>query len=203
MPWHWRIIFCIWVYLHETVCKVHSWSRYDVEFWPPCHVWFGLSSDRSFLSFDIVIPYLSHDCITMVRCVIYIQNLCMTLTFGLNIKILFSRWICVWERSSLLFDIRTWAYNYETKCTGTFMTPVWPWPLNYEWVKEETNNLSNFVIPALSRESSGILLLPLSVRLSVRPSERKKRLSLELRLHSKDLINDTLGSHWVCLVDVQ
>ena len=61
--------------------------------------------------------------------------------------------------------------------------------------------LSSFslIIPALSKESSGILLLPLSVR----PSVRKKSLSVELRLHFRDLKNDTLGSHWVCLVDAQ
>ena len=40
----------------------------------------------------------------------------------------------------------------------------------------------------------------LSVRLSIRP---KEKLSLELRLHFKDLRNDTLGSHWVCPVDAQ
>ena len=54
-----------------------------------------------------------------------------------------------------------------------------------------------FIIPALSKESSGILL-----PLSVRPSERKS-LSLELHLHFEDLRNDTLESHWVCLVDAQ
>ena len=54
------------------------------------------------------------------------------------------------------------------------------------------------IIPALSKESSGILLLPLSVRPSVR-----KSLSLELRLHFKDLRNETLGSHLVRLVDAQ
>ena len=57
----------------------------------------------------------------------------------------------------------------------------------------------DLIIPALSKESSGILLLTLSVR----PSVRKKSLSLELRLHFKDLRNYTLGSHWACLVDVQ
>ena len=57
----------------------------------------------------------------------------------------------------------------------------------------------DLIIPALSKESSGILLLPLSVR----PSGRKKSLSLELRLHFKDLRNDTLGSHWACLVEAQ
>ena len=55
------------------------------------------------------------------------------------------------------------------------------------------------IIPVLSKESSGTLLLPLSVRSSV----RKNSLSLELRLHFKDLRNDTLGSHWMCLVDAQ
>ena len=39
--------------------------------------------------------------------------------------------------------------------------------------------------------------------LSVRPTFRKKSLSLELRLHFKDLRIDTLGSHWVCPVDAQ
>ena len=34
----------------------------------------------------------------------------------------------------------------------------------------------------------------------VRPSVRKESLSLELCLHFQDLRNDTLGSHWVCLV---
>ena len=42
-----------------------------------------------FLSFDIVILCLARECITMVRCVAYIHEFCMTLTFDLNIKIIF------------------------------------------------------------------------------------------------------------------
>ena len=60
-------------------------------------------------------------------------------------------------------------------------------------------NYNILIISALSKESSGILLLPLSVR----PSVRTKSLSLDLRLHFKDLRNDTLGSHLMCLVDAQ
>ena len=56
-------------------------------------------------------------------------------------------------------------------------------------------NWLTLIIPALSKESSGILLLPLSVRM--------KSLSLQLRLHFKDLRNDTLGSRWACLIDAQ
>ena len=41
----------------------------------------------------------------MGRCVTYIHCLCMTLTFDLNIKIIFSLWICVLTSASLLFDI--------------------------------------------------------------------------------------------------
>ena len=43
----------------------------------------------AFLSFDIVILCLSCKCITMIRCVAYIHELCMTLTFDLNIKLYF------------------------------------------------------------------------------------------------------------------
>ena len=74
---------------------------------------------------------------------------------------------------------------------------IYYWIMVLRWAMCQVDFL--FIIPALSKESSGILLLPLSVR----PSVRKKSLSLELRLHFKDLRNDTLGSHWVCLVDVQ
>ena len=52
------------------------------------------------------------------------------------------------------------------------------------------------IIHALSKKSSDILLLPLSVR----PSDRKKSLSLELRLHFKYLRNDTLGYITWCVL---
>ena len=58
----------------------------------------------------------------------------------------------------------------------------------------------SLIIPALSKESSGILLLPLSVRPSVLP---KEKFVTGTPSTFKDLRNDTLGSHWVCLVDAQ
>ena len=38
------------------------------------------------LFFEVGIPYLTYGCITMRRCVMYIDDLCMTLTFDLEIK---------------------------------------------------------------------------------------------------------------------
>ena len=78
---------------------------------------------HSFLSFHIVILYFACECITMVQCVAYFHDLCMTLTFDLNIKILFIPWIWV-----LLFDIGIpifgiCVYYYEITCC------VHSWPL--------------------------------------------------------------------------
>ena len=66
-----------------------------------------LCSGLSFLSFDISILCLARECITMVRCLAYIHELCMTLTFNLNIKILFSPLIWVWQDIFALWHRQT------------------------------------------------------------------------------------------------
>ena len=76
----------------------------------------------AFLSFDIVILCWARECITMVRCVAYIHDLCMTLTFDLNIKIIFH-----YEFESSKIVSALWKRH-------TFLTNVWPWPLTYMWV---------------------------------------------------------------------
>ena len=38
MVWHWLTIFGTWVYHHETMCRIHSWSRYDLELWPQAQI---------------------------------------------------------------------------------------------------------------------------------------------------------------------
>ena len=43
-------------------------------------------------SFDIVILCLACECNTMARCFSYIHDLCMTLTFDLNIEIKILPW---------------------------------------------------------------------------------------------------------------
>ena len=59
--------------------------------------WLYVQTSGFFLSFDIVILCLARECIPMIRCVAYIYELCMTLTFDLNIKIIFPPWIWVWQ----------------------------------------------------------------------------------------------------------
>ena len=71
---------------------------------------------QSFLSFDIDILCLARECIIMVRCVAYIFELIMTLTFELDIKI-FSPWIWVWQEVFALWHFRHtkfWAYGCIT-----------------------------------------------------------------------------------------
>ena len=34
MVWHWLTIFGTWMYHHQTMCQVHSWSRFNVDLWP-------------------------------------------------------------------------------------------------------------------------------------------------------------------------
>ena len=58
-----------------------------------------MCSRYRFLSFDIpvVILCFATDCITMVRCVAYIRDLIMTLTFGINIRMIFLPWLWIWQ----------------------------------------------------------------------------------------------------------
>ena len=106
--WYWLTIFGTLVYYHEGICRVLSWSRCDVDLYSKIKFmwffrWFCVRATVSF--FDIAKPYLANECITMGQCVTDIPDIFLTLIFGLNISIIFSSWICVWARSSLLFDI--------------------------------------------------------------------------------------------------
>ena len=68
--------------------------------------WFCIRA-TAFLSFDIVILCLTHECITMVQYVAYIHDLCMTLIFDFNIKICIFTMNLSLARNSLLFDRHT------------------------------------------------------------------------------------------------
>ena len=43
LVWHWPTIFGTWVYRHKTMRRVHSWSRLDVDHWPPGQFYWLLS----------------------------------------------------------------------------------------------------------------------------------------------------------------
>ena len=87
--WHWLIIFGTWVYHHENMWQVHSYSGFDVDIWSH-----GLKAYRLLLcvlarlltavSFDSGLPYLTHGSITMTGCVKYIHDHGTMLTFDLK-----------------------------------------------------------------------------------------------------------------------
>ena len=38
--WHWHTLFAhAWVYHHERMCRIYSWSWYDVDLWPQCQIY--------------------------------------------------------------------------------------------------------------------------------------------------------------------
>ena len=96
----------------------------------------------AFWSFNIVKPYLDVSVSPWDN--VPHSDLCRTLTFDLNIKIIFSPWIYVCARSSLLFDIGI------TNLTGciTMRCYVYSWPL-YDldlWVLNVWGFLQNLIL---------------------------------------------------------
>ena len=87
---------------------------------------------HNFFWFDIGLPYLAYGCITMRRCVAYIHELFMTLTFDLNIKIIFSPQIWVWLNVSAFWHRHTKFWHMGVSPWDNmlckFLTFVWPWP---------------------------------------------------------------------------
>ena len=134
--WFWLrlIIFSTWVYRHETMCRIHSWSQFNIDLRPQIKfigfiIWLCVRATL-FLSFDIMMLWLAHQCITIVRCVANIHDLFMTLTFDLNIKIIYFHNEFETGKIISLFDIVTtnfgiWMYHHETICC------VHSWPLFY------------------------------------------------------------------------
>ena len=79
----WLTIFSTEVYHHETMC--HAFMI-PIWYWP---------FDLFLVSFDIVVLCLALEFITISQCVPYIHDLCMI--FDINIEIIFSPWIWVWQ----------------------------------------------------------------------------------------------------------
>ena len=104
----------------------------------------------AFLSHDIVILCLAREFITIIRRVAYIHELCMT--FDMNIKIIFSPWIWIWQDVFALWHRHTKFWHMavspwdNTLCT--FLTLVWPWTLTFKWVAEDI--LGEFYLQFLS-----------------------------------------------------
>ena len=132
--------FGTWVYHHERMCCVPSWSWYYVDLWLQGQIYrvydMALCSGHSFLSFDTVTLCFASECITMVQCVGYIHYLSMTLTWisKLNFhqefesgKILF----VPWQKHTKFWHMGVSPWD-NILCT--FLTLVWPFLLTYMWV---------------------------------------------------------------------
>ena len=107
---HWLTIFGAWVYHHETMCRVHSWSQYDVYLWLQSRIYrvyeMALCKSAAFLSFDIAMLCLARvTCFPMVRCVTYIHDLCMTLTVDITTKIILLPGIWGWTNFVYILDL--------------------------------------------------------------------------------------------------
>ena len=110
----------LWVYHHEKMCRVHSWSIYNLELWPQGQIYrifdmFSWPSYNLFLFWHWLTIFGTW-CIPIRQCVAYIHDSDTTLTFDLNIKIIFES--C---KMSSLFDIGIpnfgiWVYHHETIC---------------------------------------------------------------------------------------
>ena len=78
--WHGHTIFGSYVYYHERMCRVYSWSQHNIDLWPQGQIyssWHSFVFGPAFLSFDRVIPYSAYECITLGRCVItFITSVC-------------------------------------------------------------------------------------------------------------------------------
>ena len=134
------------------MCCVHSWSRLDVDLWPPGQFYRLLSclhvQPVTSVSFDIGIPYLAHGSITKRGCVKYIHDPDMTLTFDLKVKFIgFMTWLCVQASPFLSFGIvilcyacgcitmvRCVTYSHELCMTLTLISKLYFHNV-IEWIK--------------------------------------------------------------------
>ena len=120
------------------MCRVHLWSKLDVDLWPPGPFYRLLSwlhvQPVTSVSFDIGKPYLAHGSITKRGCVRYINDPDMTLTFDLKVTFIwFMTWLCVQASPFLSFGIVILCYAGGVSpwfdVSHTVMNSVWPWPL--------------------------------------------------------------------------
>ena len=123
--WCWLTKFGTWVYHHERICCVHSWSWYDVDLCPQGQI-------SEFMTWLCVLGIWVY--YHGMMCLIYSLPLLdldlwpqyQNYIFTMNLSL---------ARSSLLFDIGISSFGilvYHHLCT--FLTFLWPWLVTYVWV---------------------------------------------------------------------
>ena len=129
--WHWLniIIFGICIYHHERMCRVHSWSRFDLDLWPQGQIRRFLSC----LSHNFRLLWHWHTIFDTwvyqsIACVAFIHDPDRTLTFDLKVQFIgFMTWFCVRAIAFCLWHCHTmfgtWVYHHGTMCSRL------SWPL--------------------------------------------------------------------------
>ena len=132
--WHKHTIYGTWVYHHERMCQVYSWSWYDVDLWQVKLVgfmtWLCVQAS-AFLSFGIVILCLSVSSRYDVSCT-YMNP------YREQYQNYISPWIWIWQVVFALWHRHTAFWHMGVSpwdnMLCTFLTSVWPWPLTCTWV---------------------------------------------------------------------
>ena len=138
LVWQLLTIFGTWMYHHETMCRVHSWSRFENDLWPQDQIYRFLSClrVRSITSdcFDTDVPNLANRSITLREWVARVHNPDVSLTFDLKVKFIgLMTWLCV--RATVLcpstYSYYVWHVSVSPwyDVSRTFITSVWLWPL--------------------------------------------------------------------------
>ena len=114
----------------SDVLRTHK-IQYDLDLWPQGQfkgivLWFHVRDAAFLRSFDIVIPYLGHESLTLRRCITTIYDLWMTL--ALYQGDIFTHELVSGKDSlcSLIWAYQTWHLNvppWDNSC-------VVSWPLN-------------------------------------------------------------------------
>ena len=128
---YWHTIFGTWVYHHESMYNIYSWSKYDLDYWPQGQIYTRVFDMSSCLTHNFCLLWLWH--IILGTWVYHNETMChdiqnpdMTLTFYLKVKfIVFLKRLHVRATAILSYDIRVSPWD---NVSHIFMTSVWPWP---------------------------------------------------------------------------
>ena len=138
MVWHWLTMFGKWVYHHETMCRVHSWTRHDLELWPQGQIY------RVFDMFSCPVHnfFLDRHWLTIFGTWMYHhQTMCRVhhdpdsmLIFDLKVKFKGFCHVFMYDLKLLLaltLAYQIWQIGLSPweDVSGTFMILIQPWTL--------------------------------------------------------------------------
>ena len=118
--WYWLTIFGIRIY-HESMCRVHSWSLYDVDLWPWVFEMSSCTARNVFLLwhwlniFDTLVyhPWVSRTFMIPIRHWPWPQSQIYR-GFDISSFLTCNFEFCLLWHSQFIFD--TWVYHLERMC---------------------------------------------------------------------------------------